>query len=190
MNINSFRGRLMATTFAGTALAMTAAMIGPAFAQAADESNVETVVVTGSRIHRAASDTTTATPLATISAQDLIDRGYIQVGDALNTLTSMAPSVPVSPGNGASSGSGQQFPNLFNLGAARTLSLVNGRRFVNSGTGLGDNTVDTNMAPLSTARTASRVLSTTCSKTITRASISTCNPESPGAATTRQTPPG
>jgi len=137
----------MATTFAGTALAMTAAMIGPAFAQAADESNVETVVVTGSRIHRAASDTTTATPLATISAQDLIDRGYIQVGDALNTLTSMAPSVPVSPGNGASSGSGQQFPNLFNLGAARTLSLVNGRRFVNSGTGLGDNTVDTNMIP-------------------------------------------
>ncbi len=36
-------------------------------------------------------------------------------------------------------------PNLFNLGPERTLTLVNGRRFVNSGTGLGDNTVDTNM---------------------------------------------
>jgi iron complex outermembrane receptor protein len=141
MNIKSFRSRLMATTF------VCAAMIGPAFAQAADDSNVETVVVTGSRIHRAASDTSTATPLATISVQDLTDRGYLQVGDALNTLTSMAPSTPVTPANGASSGSGQQFPNLFNLGAARTLSLVDGRRFVNSGTGLGDNTVDTNMIP-------------------------------------------
>jgi iron complex outermembrane receptor protein len=114
MNIKSFRSRLMATTF------VCAAMIGPAFAQAADDSNVETVVVTGSRIHRAASDTSTATPLATISVQDLTDRGYLQVGDALNTLTSMAPSTPVTPANGASSGSGQQFPNLFNLGAART----------------------------------------------------------------------
>jgi iron complex outermembrane recepter protein len=109
---------------------------------------VEEIVVTGSRIRREAADTTTTSPLTIVDAQTLTDRGYTQVGDALNTLTAMAPSTPVSPHDGSNTGqSGQQFPNLFDLGPGRTLTLVNGRRFVNSGVGLGDSTVDTNMIP-------------------------------------------
>ncbi len=115
---------------------------------------VEEVVVTGSRIRREAADTTTNEPLTIVDSQVLADRGYTQAGDALNKLTAMAPSVPVTPHNGASSGSGQQFPDLFKLGPGRTLTLVNGRRFVNSvvahndsgGTNV-DPAVDTNMIP-------------------------------------------
>ncbi|MEA3181068.1 MAG: iron complex outerrane recepter protein [Gammaproteobacteria bacterium] len=115
---------------------------------------MEEVVVTGSRIRREASDTTTNEPLTIVDAQTLTDRGYTQAGDALNALTAMAPSKPVTPNNGQSSGSGQQFPNLFDLGPGRTLTLVNGRRFVdsvvahNDGSGKNvDPAVDTNMLP-------------------------------------------
>jgi iron complex outermembrane recepter protein len=116
----------------------------------------EEVVVTGSRIHREASDTTTNAPLTVVDSSVLTDRGYTQVGDALNQLTTNVPQFAETPHDGTSSGSGQDYPNLFNLGAGRTLTLVNGRRFVTSGvssppdTGvvnLGDNVVDTNMIP-------------------------------------------
>src|SRR5580700_2567153 len=46
------------------------------------------IVVTGSRIHRDASDTTTTAPLVEVDAETLTDRGYTQVGDALNQITS------------------------------------------------------------------------------------------------------
>jgi iron complex outermembrane recepter protein len=120
------------------------------------EKGPEEVVVTGSRIHREASDTTTSAPLSVISADVLTDRGFTQVGDALNELTTNTPQFAVTPHDGTSSGSGQDFPNLFNLGAGRTLTLINGRRVIASGvatppdTGvvnLGDNVVDTNMIP-------------------------------------------
>ena len=146
----SLRGRLAATTILSSAALLAALCAVPAYAQ--DDQQTETVVVTGSRIHRDASDTTTSAPLQSISVQSLSDRGYTQIGDALNTLTSMTQSTPISPHNGTSSGGGQQFPNLFNLGPERTLSLVNGRRFVGSGTGLGasgtSSGVDTNMIPI------------------------------------------
>jgi len=144
---NSLRCRLAASTILSSAALFAVLAVVPAYAQN-ENGQTETVIVTGSRIHREASDTTTAAPLQTINAQDLSDRGFVQVGDALNTLTSMTQSTPISPHNGLSSGNGQQFPNLFNLGPQRTLTLVNGRRFVASGTGLGYNTVDTNMIPV------------------------------------------
>src|ERR1700678_338860 len=129
----SFRGRLAATTILSSAGLPAGLCTVPAYAQSDQEA--ETVVVTGSRIHREASDTTTSAPTQTINVQSLSDRGYTQIGDALNTLTSMTQSTPITPHNGESSGSGQQFPNLFNLGPDRTLSLINGRRVVGSGTG-------------------------------------------------------
>lgn len=147
----SLRSCLTASTVFAGVLLTGGTGSSPAFAQAttADtDANVETVVVTGSRIHREASDTSTSVPVDVVNSQVLTDRGYVQAGQALNTVTSITPSIPISPHNGTSSGSGQQYPNLFNLGPERTLTLVNGRRFVNSGTGLGDNTVDTNMIPV------------------------------------------
>lgn len=125
-------------------------------ASPSSEKGIQEVVVTGSRIHRDPSETTTVAPLTTIDQNVLPDRGYVQVGDALNQVTTNTAQFAITPHDGTSSGSGQDFPNLFNLGAGRTLTLVNGRRFVSSGvatppsTGVvnqGDNVVDTNMIP-------------------------------------------
>lgn len=148
----SIKGRLMATTMAGSALLLGAA--GQATAQIALEAEagtqaettaVDDIVVTGSRIRRV--QTTTTAPVSVIDAEVLSERGFVQVGQALNQITSAAPSAPLASGSGSAAGSGQQFPNLFGLGAGRTLSLVNGRRFVTSSSGMGDRVVDTNLIP-------------------------------------------
>ncbi len=154
--MGSARRRLFATTMIG-GLALTAAVAAqPAAAQtsaaAKPASDVEEVVVTGSRIHQAATDT--PAPVETVTQQDLTDRGFVTAGQALNDLTSMTPAQALSTGPGSASGNGQTFPNLFNLGPGRTLTLVDGRRYVSSatpvtGTGSGSGSgVDTNLIPL------------------------------------------
>jgi iron complex outermembrane receptor protein len=159
MNTDSARRRLFASTMIG-GLALTAAFAAqPAAAQtssaaaAKPASDVEEVVVTGSRIHQAATDT--PAPVETVNQQDLTDRGFVTAGQALNDLTSMTPAQALSTGPGNASGAGQTFPNLFNLGPGRTLTLVDGRRYVSSATPVTDNTasgagsgVDTNLIPL------------------------------------------
>jgi outer membrane receptor protein involved in Fe transport len=120
----------------------------PAFSQttaAANAAEVSEVVITGSRIKRAQTDT--AAPVLQIDAQSITDRGFTTVGQVVNDLTSNIPSLPQAAGNGSAAGNGQTFPNLFGLGAGRTLTLVNGRRFVTSSQGLGDRVVDTNIIP-------------------------------------------
>jgi iron complex outermembrane receptor protein len=144
MNGNSIRGRMLGSTVLAGLVLMGAA---PAFAQtavaAAEE--VDEVVVTGSRIRR--SETTTEAPVTVIDAKAVEERGFVQIGQALNELTANMPQFALAAGNGAAAGNGQQFPNLFGLGAGRTLTLVNGRRFVTSSSGLGDRVVDTNIIP-------------------------------------------
>jgi len=151
MSVISVRGRLLASTLVG-GVALLAA--GSAFAQAAAEAkDVDEVVVTGSRIKRV--ETMTPAPVAVVDAQELLDRGFVQPGQVLNTITSNIPSVPQAAGNGSAAGTGQQFPNLFGLGPGRTLTLVNGRRMVTSSSGQfsvsapgqGDRVVDTNIIP-------------------------------------------
>lgn len=116
------------------------------------------VTVTGSRIRQAPSDLTT--PISVINPETISDNGYVQVGQALNDNPSMIPSVPTynccnssnygSDGTASPQGSGPgfQYPNLFGLGAGRTLSLVDGLRIVTTAQGLGDPGVDTNIMPL------------------------------------------
>jgi outer membrane receptor protein involved in Fe transport len=106
----------------------------------------EEIVVTGSRIRRAATDT--SAPQVSVDQQSLTDRGYTSAAQALNDLTFNTPALNQAPGNGDSSGSGQQFPNLFNLGPQRTLTLVNGRRMVTSSSGLDNAQVDANIIPI------------------------------------------
>lgn len=106
---------------------------------------MEEVMVTGSRIKRSPADQ--MAPIAAIGAEVFAERGYVSAADALNTFTSNIPELNQAPGNGDPSGSGQQFPNLFGLGNGRTLTLVNGHRFVTSSTGIGDAQVDANIIP-------------------------------------------
>jgi outer membrane receptor protein involved in Fe transport len=114
-------------------------------ADAAEESVMEEVTVTGSRIRRSPADQ--MAPMGDIGAEVFDERGYVSAAEALNEFTSNAPELNQAPGNGDSSGTGQQFPNLFGLGAGRTLTLVNSHRFVTSSVGLGDAQVDANIIP-------------------------------------------
>jgi outer membrane receptor protein involved in Fe transport len=109
-----------------------------AFAQSASSSAetteegtyIETMVVTGSRIPRAGFDT--MLPATVLDSEFIQARGFTNIADAINEI----PTFGV-PGNSTQRdqgefGIGQNFVNLFNLGSQRTLTLVNGRRFVSS----------------------------------------------------------
>jgi iron complex outermembrane recepter protein len=91
---------------------------------------IETMVVTGSRIPRAGFDT--MLPATVINAEFLEAGGFTNAADALNDLPSFG--LPASSTQGDQSGFsvGQNFVNFFGLGSQRTLTLVNGRRFVSS----------------------------------------------------------
>jgi iron complex outermembrane receptor protein len=132
----------------GTILLITA--LAPSFAAAQERpaagQQVEEVVITGSRIRT--TDTTTPAPVNILSPKVIEDRGFTQVGQALNETTSITPSLQRNTGIGSPVANVQNYPNLFNLGAGRTLSLVNGRRMVTTASGLDDAAVDTNIIPL------------------------------------------
>ncbi len=107
---------------------------------------VSQLVVTGSRIRR--TDPETVAPVIMASPDDLADRGFVQFGDLLNQNTSNTPALPITTTQGLPVlTAGRQSPNLFGLGPGRTLTLVNGRRMVTSGSGLGDRSVDANLIP-------------------------------------------
>jgi iron complex outermembrane recepter protein len=94
----------------------------------------EAIVVTGSRIPRANFDT--AQPTVVLGGEQIEQRGYTNVADALQELPAFGVpgSSPVGAGQGGPFGSGQSFVNFFGLGDQRTLTVVNGRRFVSSNT--------------------------------------------------------
>lgn len=106
---------------------------------------LDTVVITGSRIRRDVAST--PAPVVTFGEAAFQERGLISAGDALNEITSLRPQLNQAAGDGSNSGSGQQYPELFGLGTGRTLTLVNGRRFATTSSGLGDAQVDANIIP-------------------------------------------
>lgn len=125
------RTQLLASSIiAGTLFATTAfAQQAPTNAAINDSeaSELEEIVVTGSRIRR--NDLTAATPISVVSSETLDAKGYANVASALNEMP--VSGVPITPeGDQASFGAGRSYVNLFNLGTNRTLVLVNGRRFV------------------------------------------------------------
>jgi outer membrane receptor protein involved in Fe transport len=115
-----------AVTSVGGALAQTTT--APPTATATPEANkVEELVVTGSRIPVAGYDT--LQPAQIVSGQVAIDKGLTNIGDELDQLPGFGPG---NNNTGQQSGAqvGEQFVNLYGLGAQRTLVLVDGRRFV------------------------------------------------------------
>lgn len=103
--------------------------------------DVGEVVVTGSRIARAGFEA--PTPVTVTTAEQLSQAQGSTLGDALRQLPSLTSSVGPR-GAQTSGGQGGAFLNLRNLGGIRTLTLLDGRRFISqSGSGL----VDTNLFP-------------------------------------------
>ena len=113
----------------------------------------DTIVVTGSRVARRAVDS--SSPIQVLDSKALDARGFATLGETLNELPAFGvPGASPVGFNQSAFGAGQSFVNFLGLGSQRTLTLVNGRRFVSSNTssifgptGSGGNQVDLNVIP-------------------------------------------
>ena len=120
---------------------LSLAFTSPAtFAQDA-EADVEEVVVTGSRIQDP--NIVSSSQIATVTGEDIINRGITRVEDYLNDMPQISPGQSITNSNGAS---GTATANLRNIGCSRTLVLMNGKRLVPGTTG-GGNCADLNTIP-------------------------------------------
>ena len=137
-----------AKTDSERSLAMDAAGTAkPAEAQALDK-----VVVTGSHIRNA--NVLSSAPITQVGRESLEGIGSISVGDALSRIPSISAGLSASSNNtsvgGDAANVGVSSISLRNLGTARTLVLVNGRRWVsgvsaNTGYGVDLNSIPTAM---------------------------------------------
>ncbi|HEX7813615.1 TonB-dependent receptor plug domain-containing protein [Dyella sp.] len=129
------------------AAAIAAALVVPVWASAqdaapaqADQSqtkNLETITVTGSRIRSV--DVETAQPVFTMSREDIQKQGYANVGDILSHLTAAgSPGYSKSAVLTSNTYAGGSYIDIRSLGFARTLVLVDGRRWGTNADGFTD----------------------------------------------------
>jgi iron complex outermembrane receptor protein len=117
-NKHSLRSALLLGASAAAALSVAA----PAMAQ---DQAVETVVVTGSRIPQ--QGIYSSSPVTAVGQQEMKLEGTNDVSTLLNNLPSVFADFGNTQANGAS---GTATVNLRNLGSARTLVLVDGKRLM------------------------------------------------------------
>ncbi|GAA4051639.1 TonB-dependent receptor domain-containing protein [Parerythrobacter jejuensis] len=119
------KAALLTGTFMAGALIAT-----PAFAQDADTDDAASsddglIVVTGSRI--AQRNVETAAPIAVVGDEEFKLSGTVNVENVVNTLPQVVPGFTSNSNN---PGTGTATLNLRGLGSARTMVLVNGRRWM------------------------------------------------------------
>ncbi len=129
------------TTSAPAAAAEPAAEAVPARRGA--RAGEEEIVVTGTRIRR--KDLTTPAPVTVINRDQISASSKVSIGEFLQQLPEHGGALNTQVNNG---GDGQTQINLRNLGSNRTLVLVDGKRMVNGGVGVGT-AVDLNSIPTS-----------------------------------------
>jgi len=130
----------------GTALG-TVALSASALAQDAPAdppsgANDEPIVVTGSRVVRDGSKA--PTPVTVVGAEQLEARAQTNVGEALNELPSFRALIAPATQQAAGGNIGARILDLRALGSARTLVLLDGKRFVPSTL---QGTIDVNLMP-------------------------------------------
>ena len=113
------------------AACLVIALVVPTAAQAASDSGSaepqEEIIVTGTRLPRP--EYRSIYPATSVTAEEFERRGITNILDALNTLPSTG--LGATPAGGQSGqGVGSAFVNMFDLGTQRTLTLVDGRRFI------------------------------------------------------------
>jgi outer membrane receptor protein involved in Fe transport len=96
-----------------------------------NDDDLKTVVVTGSRIP--VRDTTGTSPIVTVSGETLAEIGTATIETYLNALPMLQPGLTKTNNN--PTGGGAAFLNLRDLGTARGLTLVDGRRIVPGSSG-------------------------------------------------------
>ena len=115
----------------------------PAGAEDAFDDN-DTVVVTGSRIRRP--DLDTVFPTTVVGAEALEKSAFTNIADALTEIPAFGGGIDPNGDQGANIGS--NFVDFLDLGVQRTLTVVNGRRFVSADVSGGGLSVDFNVIPL------------------------------------------
>lgn len=141
----------MNTKMSSIAVAMITA-ITASQASAADnieesaEQSVERIQVTGSRIARINTDT--PSPVVSISAAAIEATGILNANDLLSKMPQFAFGFGNTAGSSSFGNAGLNAANLRGLGTDRTLTLVNGRRIVQSTYDDGAMVTDTAMIPV------------------------------------------
>ncbi len=125
-----------ATALVGTGAAFAQQPVAPA-QPSQDPTTLDRIQVTGTRIRQV--DVETAQPVTFITREDIDKQGFQSVADILQNISATG-TPPLSRASPLSSGenAGGTFISLRNLGAQRTLVLVNGRRLGISNSGLAD----------------------------------------------------
>ncbi|MCW4455011.1 TonB-dependent receptor [Flavobacterium sp. MXW15] len=120
------------------ALVVGAGSSGVAIAQeSGSTTNLDRIEVTGSRIRQV--DVESAQPVLTISRQDIESQGFSSVADILQNISAAgSPSFSRASPLTSNQEAGGQYIDLRNLGAQRTLVLVNGKRLGISPNGYQD----------------------------------------------------
>ena len=103
-------------------LGLSASMLAP-LANAQEVALLEEIVVTGSRIVK--TNLVSSSPVTQVDAEELSFQGTVRVEDMLSTLPQIWTKQNTAQSNGAT---GTATIDLRNLGAQRTLTLINGRR--------------------------------------------------------------
>ena len=122
---------------ASIAIALTPAFVSAQEAETSEATTLDRIEVTGSRIRQV--DLETAAPVLQIDRADIEAQGFNSVADILQNI-SAAGSPAISRTSPLSSGEavGGSYIDLRNLGANRTLILVNGKRLGITTDGLQD----------------------------------------------------
>lgn len=130
-------------------LALTAGLVSgsfatSAFAQEPEAETLEKIEVTGSRIRSAS--LSSPSPLQVVNASDIDASGIANIQDLLlENPTFGTPAISRTNSNFSTASAGIATVDLRNLGTARTLVLVNGRRYVAGQP--GSSAVDLNTIP-------------------------------------------
>ena len=143
-----------------TGLALLGICMAPVAAQerGGDDTQVlQAIEVTGSRIKKA--EVESQTPILTITSKDIEATGLGSIGDVIQRLSVSGSSLNTKfnsagnfgfPPDGGGVGSGSTTISLRNLGAKRTLVLVDGLRWINESSASGVSAaVDLNTIPAS-----------------------------------------
>ena len=116
----------------------------PASAEEEFEESNDTIVVTGSRIRRPEVDS--VFPTTVVDTEALGRSAFTNIADALTEIPAFGGGIDPIGDQGANIGA--NFVDFLNLGTQRTLTLVNGRRFVSGNVGGNGLQVDFNVIPL------------------------------------------
>ena len=119
--------RKNAIAMAVTSATLMAGAAPSVYAQDVEGGELEEVIVTGSRLKRV--DLTSVTPVSVVTGEEFKISGNLNIEQKLAELGQTLPAFGPSSNN---PGNGTATVNLRGLGTARTLVLVNGRRYLPS----------------------------------------------------------